>query len=361
MPEKYRLPAKRILSVDGTQVEVTAPFGFTGVNAQELFENYAFLLATSADVSSALSTKSDLGHTHAASDVVTGTFADGRVSASSVTQHINDAGTGASDLWSADKIATEIAAGGGGGDVSSVFGRTGAVVAATSDYDASQVDFTPAGDLAATDVQAALVELDTEKAAASHTHAAGDVTSGTFADARIAESNVTQHEGAIDHGSVAGLSDDDHPQYAIPAEWSGGNTSVFTLSGSLATIPLEAEDVTTGAGFFTMDTGNDDLEVLEDGTYEVLATVTATKTTATTITQTQFVLQLDTGSGFATVARANAAIYLRVSGTQQTATLGNKIAMSAGNKVRVQGRITSGSNVDVAAQGYTMRVTRGAR
>lgn len=34
-------------------------------------------------------------------------------------------------------------------------------------------------------------------AAASHTHATSDITSGTFADARIAESNVTQHEGAI--------------------------------------------------------------------------------------------------------------------------------------------------------------------
>ena len=34
-------------------------------------------------------------------------------------------------------------------------------------------------------------------AAASHTHATSDVTSGTFADARIAESNVTQHEAAL--------------------------------------------------------------------------------------------------------------------------------------------------------------------
>lgn len=34
-------------------------------------------------------------------------------------------------------------------------------------------------------------------AAASHTHATSDITSGTFADARIAESNVTQHEAAL--------------------------------------------------------------------------------------------------------------------------------------------------------------------
>lgn len=52
------------------------------------------------------------------------------------------------------------------GVVNSVFGRTGAVVAATSDYAAVQVDFTPAGSIAATDVQAAIEELDTETTAA---------------------------------------------------------------------------------------------------------------------------------------------------------------------------------------------------
>lgn len=34
-------------------------------------------------------------------------------------------------------------------------------------------------------------------AAASHTHATTDITSGTFADARIAETNVTQHQAAL--------------------------------------------------------------------------------------------------------------------------------------------------------------------
>jgi len=52
-----------------------------------------------------------------------------------------------------------------GGAVTSVFGRTGAVAAAASDYDADQVDFTPAGGIAATDVQTAIEELDSEKQA----------------------------------------------------------------------------------------------------------------------------------------------------------------------------------------------------
>lgn len=69
--------------------------------------------------------------------------------------------------------------------VSSVFGRTGAVVAASGDYTASQVTNVAAGNVSAITVQAAINELDTEKATAVHTHAASDVTSGTMATARL--------------------------------------------------------------------------------------------------------------------------------------------------------------------------------
>ncbi|MBY0386076.1 hypothetical protein K2X05_13035 [bacterium] len=51
----------------------------------------------------------------------------------------------------------------GGGAVTSVFGRTGAVVAALNDYSASQIANTAAGNIAATTVQAAINELDSEK------------------------------------------------------------------------------------------------------------------------------------------------------------------------------------------------------
>jgi hypothetical protein len=43
----------------------------------------------------------------------------------------------------------------------------------------------------------AAVENSGAFASASHTHTTADIFSGTFADARIAESNVTQHEGAL--------------------------------------------------------------------------------------------------------------------------------------------------------------------
>ncbi|KAF0115598.1 MAG: Uncharacterized protein FD149_1557 [Rhodospirillaceae bacterium] len=49
------------------------------------------------------------------------------------------------------------------GKVSSFNGREGAVLPTTGDYTAGQITVTPTGDIAATDLQAALAELDTEK------------------------------------------------------------------------------------------------------------------------------------------------------------------------------------------------------
>jgi len=57
----------------------------------------------------------------------------------------------------------DVAISGGGGSVTSVFTRTGAVVAASGDYTATQITNTPAGNVAATTVQSAINELDTEK------------------------------------------------------------------------------------------------------------------------------------------------------------------------------------------------------
>ncbi len=77
----------------------------------------------------AWNTFSLVGHTHAAADIVSGTFADARIAASNVTQHvasidhnlllnfliaehrtINDAGVSTTDLWSASKITAELTA-----------------------------------------------------------------------------------------------------------------------------------------------------------------------------------------------------------------------------------------------------------
>jgi hypothetical protein len=73
------------------------------------------------------------------------------------------------------------------------------------------------------------------------------ITTGTFADARISESSVTQHEGAIDHGSIAGLGDDDHTQYTLLAGRTGGQTITGGDAASNDLTLQSTSDVTKGS------------------------------------------------------------------------------------------------------------------
>jgi hypothetical protein len=84
-------------------------------------------------------------------------------------------------------------------------------------------------------------------AAASHTHAASDITSGTFADARIAESNVTQHEAALSI-ETSQITDYGGP---IRPEWYGavgdGTTDDYTaIAAALAAAGDGGEVLLTG-------------------------------------------------------------------------------------------------------------------
>lgn len=53
------------------------------------------------------------------------------------------------------------------------------------------------------------------KAASSHAHAASDVTSGTFADARIAATNVTQHVASINHNALLNYVANEHIRWDL--------------------------------------------------------------------------------------------------------------------------------------------------
>jgi hypothetical protein len=79
-------------------------------------------------------------------------------------------------------VETSTLGGGGGG---------------TDDQNAAEVPFSPSGNIIATNVQAAIEELEGEKAPISHSHSAVDITSGTLADGRVSQSSVIQYEGAI--------------------------------------------------------------------------------------------------------------------------------------------------------------------
>jgi len=119
---------------------------------------------------------------------------------------INDAGTSATELWSASKIS---------------------------------------GDLAG-------------KAASSHTHATTDIVSGTFANALVAGSNVTQHEAAIDHDALTNFVSGEHfLQSAITTVgtvtsgvWNG--TKIDVVRGGTNLAAYAAGDLITATGTTTL-------------------------------------------------------------------------------------------------------------
>jgi hypothetical protein len=147
------------------------------LNADELDGNHAAAFALS-------------GHTHGAADVVSGTFLNARISESSVRQYetsfvitegqITD-GTILARLAAAETVA-------GNWNISGAwtFTRVGAPFAVSSS--------TLVGNLNADTVDGSHASAF---AAASHNHDASDINSGQFADIRIQQSNVTQHQGAL--------------------------------------------------------------------------------------------------------------------------------------------------------------------
>jgi len=116
-------------------------------------------------------------------------------------------------------------------------------------------------------------------AAASHVHATGDITSGTMADARIAESNVTQHVAAIDHDSTLNFAIGEHriindSGTSATELWSA--SKINTVAGTkLANV---SEDSTPGLGgdldvitSSIVSTSNRDVAVKPHGTGEFAA------------------------------------------------------------------------------------------
>jgi hypothetical protein len=105
------------------------------------------------------------------------------------------------------------------GAVSTVFSRSGTVTAQSGDYNAGQVTNTPAGNIAASTVQAAINELDTEKSAVGHSHAASAITntpSGNIAAVTVqgAINELDSEKQPVDTGLTALSSLGGAPCYA---------------------------------------------------------------------------------------------------------------------------------------------------
>lgn len=175
-----------------------------------------------------------IGHEHAAGDVVSGSFADSRISVSSVTQHNSSLDHGLLDglsdddhsqyhndaralTWLGTRSTTDLSE---GSNLYYTNARADARIAAAVLEDLSDVVAyssltddevlqynTAAGGWRHRTLSEAGIS------AVGHEHTADDVTSGSFDDARISESSVTQHNAALDHGLLSGRGDDDHSQY----------------------------------------------------------------------------------------------------------------------------------------------------
>ncbi len=136
-----------------------------------------------------------------------------------------------------------------GGLVSSVFGRTGGVVAAGGDYTASQVTNVPSAGVAATNVQTAITELANEKADTNRV-AGGDV-SGTLSSMQI-NSGVVGPTELASTAVVAGTYGTSNNYPIITIDVDGRVTSAtnqsFTATDSLAAHRTDINNLQTLSG-----------------------------------------------------------------------------------------------------------------
>ena len=178
------------------------------------------------------------GHTHDTSAIVTGTFDNARISQASVTQHegaINhDALTGfvANEHidWTAATAAfsTTGTAATGALTVTGNIGVTGTVDGRDVATDGTKLDGIESG---------ATADQTTEEiqdAAWGGTILTGTQTliSVVYDDASNNVDFIVQ-EASIDHGSIAGIGDDDHTQYSIISTGAGAPASTPTREGAL--------------------------------------------------------------------------------------------------------------------------------
>jgi hypothetical protein len=155
---------------------------------------------------------------------------------------------------------------------------------------ASQIAVTPTGGIASTNVQTALAELDSEKAALSHTHLASAISNSTTAGRNmLTAANVAAQQSLLGLGDLAYL--DDLDTDVIPANLAlTGDISPSVLSSSqndwsptgwagASTVKLSANTSINITGFLATTDG--DLKLLHNvGTKPITITASDTASVA---------------------------------------------------------------------------------
>ncbi len=134
---------------------------------------------------------------------------------------------GGSDLWALGVSTAGFLA----GLVNSVFTRTGHVAATGGDYTAALITNTPAGAIAAVTVQAAINELDTDKAALAGATFGGAVQMPTGSGVGVAATDGMFHIQTITAGAVT--ADANANQLVIETNVAGG-ISILVTDGAAA-------------------------------------------------------------------------------------------------------------------------------
>lgn len=201
------------------------------------------------------------------------------------------------------------------------------------------------------------------KANASHSHATGDITSGTFADARISASSVTQHQGslALTQSQISNLISDLAAKAALAspaftgtptaptAAFNTNTTQIATTAYVIASNPVYARvtgsDVTT-TGQTLVDITGLSVPLTTNAVYQIEANLSVLTSAVTTGTQYGIQYSVAGGGVEAQVTgslTSTAAKTERISALN-TATTAFLTTSAQNGGIRITGIVTTGAN-----------------
>ena len=277
---------------------------------------FGYLNGVTSAIQTQINSKASSSHTHAASDITSGTFADARISQSSVTQHeaainiqnLSGAPTGIVVGHTDTQTFTNKTIDADLNSLSNIINgniKVGAAINAAKIHDGT-VSNTEFGYL--NGVTSAIQTQINNKASSSHTHTAADTTSGTFVDARISQSSVTQHEGAINHDATLNFVANKHIDHSTVNVTAGVGLSGGGNIAATRTLDLDINSLTADGSpdkdadyvvTYDASAGSHKKVLLDNlpGSSAVVNTITTSDATNTTIatiaTSTDMTYSLD--------------------------------------------------------------------